>query len=71
MGVGPDGNFERCAREEAAKRGWRFEKLVGDLGMFQRLVDGVWNEKEFLIVPPGRQVVADYGGGLISIKPKL
>jgi hypothetical protein len=36
--------------------------------MFQRLVDGVWDEKEFLVVPPGGQVVADYGGGLISIK---
>ena len=36
--------------------------------MFQRLVDGVWDDKEFLVVPPGTQVVADYSGGLISIK---
>jgi hypothetical protein len=68
MGVEPDGSFERRAREEAAQRGWKFEKLVGDLGLFQRLVDGVWDEKEFLVVPPGRQVAADYSGGLISIK---
>jgi hypothetical protein len=68
MGVEPDGSFERQAREEAAQRGWKFEKLVGDLGLFQRLVDGVWDEKEFLVVPPGRQVAADYSGGLISIK---
>jgi hypothetical protein len=68
MGVGPDESFAREARQEAAKRGWKFEKLAGDLGMFQRLVDGVWDEKEFLVVPPGRQVVADYSGGLISIK---
>jgi hypothetical protein len=68
MGVGPDERFERQAREEAAQRGWKFETLVGDLGMFQRLVDGVWDEKEFLVVPSGKQVVADYGGGLISIK---
>jgi hypothetical protein len=68
MGVEPDGSFERRAREQAAQRGWKFEKLVGDLGLFQRLVDGVWDEKEFLVVPPGRQVAADYSGGLISIK---
>jgi hypothetical protein len=68
MGVGPDESFARQAREEAAKRGWKFEKLAGDLGMFQRLVDGVWDQKEFLVVPPGRQVAADYSGGLISIK---
>jgi len=68
MGLGPDDSFERSTREEAAQRGWKFEKIAGDLGMFQRLVDGVWDEKEFLLVPPGRRVVADYGGGLISIK---
>jgi hypothetical protein len=68
MGVGPDEIFEREAREEAAKRGWKYEKLAGDLGIFQRLVDGVWDEGEFLVVPPGRQVAADYSGGLISIK---
>jgi hypothetical protein len=68
MGMGPDADFERQAREEAAQRGWEFEKLSGDLGMFQRLVDGVWDEKEFLVVPPGKQVAADYGGGLITIK---
>ena len=68
MGVGPREAFEREAREEAAKRGWKFEKLAGDLGIIQRLVDGIWDEKEFLVVPPGRQVAADYSGGLISIK---
>jgi hypothetical protein len=68
MGVGPDESFERESREEAAQRGWKFEKIAGDLGMFQRLVDGVWDDKEFLVVPPGTQVVADYSGGLISIK---
>ena len=68
MGIGPDEKFEAEAREEAAQRGWKFEKLKGELGMFQRLVDGVWEEKEFLVVPPGKQVAADYGGGLITIK---
>ena len=68
MGLGPDASFEQQAREEAVQRGWKFEKLIGDLGMFRRLVDGIWDEKEFLVVPPGRQVMADYGEGLISIK---
>jgi hypothetical protein len=68
MGVGLEESFERETREEAAQRGWKFEKLAGDLGMFQRLVDGIWDEKEFLVIPPGKKVVADYGGGLISIK---
>ena len=66
MGVEPDASFEQRAREEAAARGWAFEKLAGDLGMIQRLVNGEWNEKEFLVVPPGRRIIATYDDGIIS-----
>ena len=59
---------DQHAREEAGRRGWRFESIPGDLRLFEKLVAGDWDEREFLVVPPGRQVVADYGGGLISIK---
>ena len=66
MGVEPDASFERRAREEAAARGWKFEKVQGDLGLIQRLVDGVWDDREFLTVPPGWRVRAHYDEGIIS-----
>jgi hypothetical protein len=66
MGVEPDARFERLAREEAVQRNWKFEKVAGDLAMIQRLVDGIWDEREFLIVPPGRCVVAKYDEGIIA-----
>ena len=66
MGIEPDGAFERQTREDAAQRGWQFEKVEGDMSMIQRLVDGVWDEKEFLIVPPGGRVVAKYDEEIIA-----
>lgn len=66
MGVEPDSSFEGRAREEAAERGWKFEKLVGDMGIIQRLVNGDWNEQEFLVVPPGWRIKADYDAGILS-----
>jgi hypothetical protein len=66
MGIEPDGTFERRAREDAIARGWKYEKMQGDMNMIQRLIDGVWDDKEFLVVQPGWRVVADYSEGIIT-----
>jgi hypothetical protein len=65
MGVEPDERFERRTREAAERRGWNFEKVQGDLSMIQRLVDGIWDEKEFLIIPPGWRVAPKYDEGIV------
>ncbi|MBI3664659.1 MAG: DUF1638 domain-containing protein [Acidobacteria bacterium] len=68
-GLEPDKSFERQAREEAARRGWRFEKIRGDLGLFERLLAGRWNEQEFLVVPPGWRVAARYDEDIMVAEP--
>ena len=65
-GLEPDGSFEQQAREEAARRGWQFESIQGDLGLFERLVAGDWDEADFLVVPPGWRVKPTYDGGIID-----
>jgi hypothetical protein len=66
MGVEPDGRFEEHTRRLAEERKWKFEKLQGDLSMIQRLVDGQWDDKEFLVIPPGWQVVANYRENIVT-----
>lgn len=70
MGVEPDDSFERRCQAEATQRDWKFEKVQGDLSMIQRFVDGQWNEREFLVVPPGRRLVATYDDGVIAVEEK-
>jgi len=65
-GLEPDGSFEQQAREKAARRGWQFETIRGDLRLFERLVAGGWDEDDFLVVPPGWRVKATYDGGVIG-----
>jgi hypothetical protein len=57
-GIEPDGRGEADARVEAAEKGWKFEKVRGDLGLFRGLLAGEWGEADFLVVPPGHRIVA-------------
>lgn len=68
MGIEPDDRFERLAKAKADERGWQFEKISGEMGLIQRLVDGPWNESEFLVVPPGHRVTACYDENILAVE---
>ncbi len=69
MGIEPDDRFERKTRADAAARGWKFEKVKGDMSMIQRLVDGAWDDREFLVVQPGFRVIGKYDEGILASEP--
>ncbi|HWR53382.1 MAG TPA: DUF1638 domain-containing protein [Bryobacteraceae bacterium] len=66
MGIEPDDRFERATTEEAARRGWKYEKVRGSLTLIERLVNGDWRGDDFLIVPPGWRVVAHYDDRILG-----
>ncbi|MES2222772.1 MAG: DUF1638 domain-containing protein [Acidobacteriota bacterium] len=67
-GVAGESVFRDQAREEAKKESWRFEEVQGSLSLLQRLVNGEWDDADFLIVPPGSAVRATLGEGIVDIK---
>jgi hypothetical protein len=69
MGVEPAEEMRRRAKADADKQGWKFDTIPGDLGYLQRLVDGPWDEADFLTVPPGRRIAAKYDGSIIGVSP--
>jgi hypothetical protein len=66
MPVGPQEDFRRRAEEHAQEKGWRFTREQGDLRLLQMLVNGNWNEDEFLTVSPGERVAVTYDEGIIT-----
>ena len=65
LGVGDGSSVEQRARADAGRRGWNFEKLRGDLGLVQRLVNGNWDE-DFLVVQPGQTIKMTYDEEIIG-----
>jgi hypothetical protein len=54
-GIGDPTGVEARARDEAARRGWRFERLAGEFVLFRRLLDGDWGD-DFLVLEPGERL---------------
>ena len=50
---------KQFTKKAAEYLGWRYDEVKGDSGLMQRLVDGLWSEKEFLIVQPGQKITED------------
>jgi hypothetical protein len=61
--------YERIAREQAERRGWRFERREGDRRLLHMLINGEWSEDEFLIVPPQHRIQQMADDRLIQAVP--
>jgi hypothetical protein len=64
MGVGDGRAVEDKAKDEAARRGWAFERVAGDIVLVRRLLSGDWNE-DFLTLRPGQKLVMSYDEDII------
>ena len=63
-GLAPDRAAEEHAREEAERRGWRFERMLADLSLVQRLLYGQWDD-DFQVLKPGEHLEMSYDDGIV------
>lgn len=69
MGIEPDDGFERKSRQDAADRGWEFEKLKGDMTLVRQLINGPWDDDRFLVIPPGSRLASSFDEKIIKAEP--
>jgi hypothetical protein len=52
-------NDKKFTRDCAEFLGWQYDEIKGDSGLMQRLLNGKWNDSEFLAVRPGEKISED------------
>jgi hypothetical protein len=50
---------KQYTKECAAYLKWDYDELKGDTSLMQRLLDGAWDNDDFLVVPPGHAIRDD------------
>ena len=65
-GTANDAADRTQAQAEAAKQSWAFEEVAGSLTLLDRLVNGPWDEADFLVVPPGSRIRATLDEGIVG-----
>lgn len=61
--------LDQQVRQICRERAWQFSEVSGDLGLLQRWLDGQWDERDFLVVPPGQRVGVTYDEGIVRAEP--
>ena len=62
---------EAHARDDAARRGWRFDRMAGKLLLVKRLLDGAWDPADYLVLQPGERLAMSYAEDVIRAEPVL
>ena len=61
-------NYREQAKKIAAEKGWQYEELPGDIRLIRKLIEGEWDENEFLMVQPGGEIVASYDDHILGCR---
>ncbi|MBN1863681.1 MAG: DUF1638 domain-containing protein [Victivallales bacterium] len=52
--------YRESSRDEAENNGWKYEAFQGGTDLLQRLLDGSWDDEDFLVLKPGETIQASY-----------
>jgi len=64
-GVGPVEEYRKISRAQAQENNWKYEEVPGNTVLINKLLNGDWNDDDFLVVKPGEQIDVSNEEGII------
>ena len=66
MGLDIDKKYAELAKEEAEEKGLEYITITGDLSLLKNLLDGRWDEKNFVVVEASKKLITDETGNILT-----
>lgn len=63
-----DSRARAILQGKAKDENWDYYEVDGSMRLFRELVAGNWNEEDFLIVPPGKTIVATGDDRILAVR---
>ena len=59
---------KQTAEEWADEQGWEYSIVRGSTQLIAKMMDGQWDEDEFLVVPPGKTLEPSHDDGVVRLQ---
>jgi hypothetical protein len=67
--VGDFEHYKEQVKLQAREKGWEYEELDGSTKLILDMMNGLWNEQDYLVVKPGQTIKPSYDADIINKKP--
>lgn len=58
INFGDTDKYRTLTKKKADECGWEYDEISGDIRLIEKLINGDWNNNEFLIVAPEQKIIA-------------
>ncbi len=64
-------HYQQISRDDTDLERWEYHEVKGSMRLIQQLVDGEWNNDDFLVVNPGETIEPSFDDGVIKTISKI
>ena len=67
--TGNQNRLKKHAKKNALDNNWEYEELEGNTNLLLKMMNGEWDETEFLVIQPGQTIEPSYCKNIIKTRP--